>query len=159
MTNVASRRAIVIGGMVLAACSRPAPVPEVSMTVLKATPILLAENVDACIAFWRRYGLTVQVSVPMGDSTGFAILSSGAVELMYQSFASAEADVAGAIEGVRRSIIYVEVASLNDVLAAIGDAPVVVPERTTSYGAREVFVRDPAGNVIGFAQQAAGAAN
>jgi hypothetical protein len=159
MTNVASRRAIVIGGLVLAACSRPAPVPEVSMTVLKATPILLAEDVDACTAFWSRFGLATQVSVPMGGGTGFAILSSGDVELMYQSFASAEADVAGAIEGVRRSIVYVEVASLDDVLAVIGDAPIVVPERTTPYGAREVFVRDPAGNVIGFSQQGAGAEN
>jgi hypothetical protein len=29
---------------------------------------------------------------------------------------------------------------------------VVVPERETAYGAHEIFVRDPAGNVVGFAE-------
>src|SRR6266852_3502350 len=31
-------------------------------------------------------------------------------------------------------------------------APVVVPKRTTFYGATEIFVREPGGNLVGFAQ-------
>lgn len=36
-------------------------------------------------------------------------------------------------------------------------AEVLVPRRTTFYGSTEIFVREPAGNVVGFAQFASGA--
>ncbi len=39
---------------------------------------------------------------------------------------------------------------------AVAGAEIVVPRRTTFYGSTEIFVREPAGNVVGFAQLAAG---
>lgn len=125
-----------------------------SVNIVKATPVLLTDRVQACIDFWAGFGLEASVVVPGEDGPAFAILTNGAIELMYQTFASARADNAAAVEGVNRAVMYLEVESLDTILPAAQRAGIVVPERTTDYGAREVYVRDPAGNLIGFAQQA-----
>lgn len=118
----------------------------------KTTPILLADDIKACVEFWTALGLQAPVTVPEGDGIGFAIITGDGVELMYQSFSSARAQRPEAVERVDRSIVFLEVASLDDVLAALPQAEVVVPDHVTDYGAREVYLRDPAGNLIGFSQ-------
>lgn len=40
---------------------------------------------------------------------------------------------------------------ITPILEALAGVDPVVPRRKTFYGADEVFVREPAGNVIGFA--------
>jgi uncharacterized glyoxalase superfamily protein PhnB len=50
------------------------------------------------------------------------------------------------------SFLYIEVDSLDDVVAATKGARVVMPERKAFYGAREIGVKDPAGQVLTFAQ-------
>lgn len=121
-------------------------------TFTKITPVLLAEDVDACVRFWKRLGIEATMSFPFGEHTGFAALASGDVEIMYQSFAMASAQDPKAIERVQRAIIYLEVSSLAEIEARLGDAEVVVPVRDTGHGTRELYVRDPAGNLIGFAE-------
>lgn len=121
-------------------------------TFTKITPVLLAADVDACVRFWNRLGVEATMSFPFGEHTGFAALSSGNVELMYQSFAMASAQDPKAIERVDRAIVYLEVSSLAQIEARLGDAEVVVPVRDTGHGTRELYVRDPAGNLIGFAE-------
>ncbi|MEE4212667.1 MAG: VOC family protein [Parvularcula sp.] len=118
----------------------------------KVTPVLLAEDVEACIRFWEGLGMTATMSVPYEDGIGFAAMAAGDVELMYQSFAMSKAQDAGAIEGVRRAVIYLEVRSLGALQDKLSSAPVVVPLRETGHGTRELYVRDPAGNLIGFAE-------
>ncbi|WP_026381120.1 VOC family protein [Afifella pfennigii] len=118
----------------------------------KTTPILLAEDVKACVAFWTALGLQAPVTVPEGEGIGFAIIAGDGVALMYQSFSSARAQRPEAVERVDRSIVFLEVASLDAVLAALPRTEIVVPDHVTDYGAREVYVRDPAGNLIGFSQ-------
>lgn len=39
---------------------------------------------------------------------------------------------------------------LDSATAAVPQAKVVVPRRTTFYGAHEIFVQDSAGTVVGF---------
>lgn len=126
----------------------------------KVTPILFTKDVAACVAFWKAFGLDAPVTVPLEDGSSdgglsFAIISGDAIELMYQSFESAAAQNPSVVEGVNRAMIFVEVATLEPVLAAATAYEIVVPVHTTDYGAREIYVRDPAGNVIGFAQQGA----
>ncbi len=118
----------------------------------KTTPVLLADDVRACVEFWTELGLETPVSVPEGDGLGFAILAGDGIEIMYQSVSSARAQRPEAVERVDRSILFVEVASLDDVLNSLAKTEVVVPEHVTDYGAREVYLRDPAGNLIGFSQ-------
>lgn len=118
----------------------------------KLTPILLADDVAACVDFWSALGLRASVTVPSGTGMSFAIVANDHIELMYQSVEAAGKDNPAVIEGVQRSMIFLEVRALDDILSNARNYEVVIPERTTSYGAREIYIRDPAGNIIGFSQ-------
>ena len=48
-----------------------------------------------------------------------------------------------------------EVEDLDVVVAALGDAEVIVPRRQTFYSMEEIFVRATCGTIVGFAQQIA----
>jgi len=129
-------------------------------TVKKITPILFAQELEPCISFWtERLGFQKTVEVPEGNKIGFAILERNGVELMYQSFASAEKDNAETGQAVRKgpSFLYIEVAELDAMLEATKGAEIVMPVRTTFYQAREFGVKDPAGHYLIFAQQGAAA--
>lgn len=125
------------------------------MTVKKITPVLLVEEVEPCVRFWKeRLGFEVAIEVPEGDKLGFVSLQKGGVELMYQSYASVEKDSSFSARGYAKgpSFLYIEVDSLDEVIAATTGAKVVMPERKTFYGAREIGVEDPAGHSLTFAQ-------
>lgn len=150
-----------LAAMMGAACALSAPAVTAAdpkedpvIRYRKVTSILLADAVAPCVDFWTALGMTATVTVPEGDGLGFAILTDGTVELMYQSFTLARAQTPEAVDGVQRSIVFLEVASLDAVLAALPDAETVVPDHVTDYGAREVYVRDPAGNLVGFSEPA-----
>lgn len=51
-------------------------------------------------------------------------------------------------------MLYVAVDDLEAVERALDGVPVVVPRRTTFYGATETGVREPGGNVVVFSQYA-----
>lgn len=122
----------------------------------KLTPVIFVEEVEPCLRFWvDRLGFEKTIEVPDGSRIGFAAVRSGDIEIMYQSRASIAADVPALAEGeFGRSggALFIEVQSLDDVLAKLAGADVVVPERKTFYGAREIFVRAPCGTVVGFAE-------
>ena len=128
---------------------------EEKMKINKVTPILLTHDVEAAIAFWAGFGMEAPMTAPGEDGIMFAIITNGDVELMYQTFKSAIADNAQAVEGVNRSVVYLEVASLDEILPVANKHDVVKPEHTTFYGAREIYIRDPAGNLVGFAEMQA----
>jgi uncharacterized glyoxalase superfamily protein PhnB len=44
------------------------------------------------------------------------------------------------------------VENLDEIIAAMKGTEVVMPVRTTFYGAKEIGVKDPAGHVVIFAQ-------
>ena len=117
----------------------------------KLTPNLIVDQIETCLPFYERLGFTKTVEVPAGDRLGFVILHRGDLELMLQTRASVATDVAALADGPYRSVLYVEVEHLAPIREALGATPLVVPERTTFYGARELIVRDPAGNVVFFA--------
>lgn len=118
----------------------------------KLTPNLIVEAIEPCLAFWvERLGFEKTVETPDGDRLGFVILKHGAIELMLQSRRSVAGDVAPLAEGPYRSVLYIEVDDLAPLRAALAGCAEVVPERTTFYGARELIVTDPAGNVVFFA--------
>ena len=127
-----------------------------SVEVKKITPILFAQKLEPCIRFWtERLGFQKTVEVPEGDKIAFAILEKNRLELMYQSFASAEKDNAATGAAARQgpSFLYIEVEDLNAALEAAKEAEIVMPVRTTFYGAKEFGVKDPAGHYLIFAQQ------
>jgi uncharacterized glyoxalase superfamily protein PhnB len=120
------------------------------------TPNLIVESIESCLSFYvDRLGFEKTIEVPHEDKLGFVILKHGEVELMLQSRASAAADVAG-LDDASRAALYIRVDQLAPVRQALDGWPRVVPERTTFYGAREIIVRDPAGNVLAFASRETG---
>ena len=120
------------------------------------TPVLIVDSVEPCIGFWtERLGFSRAIEVP--DANGglvFASLQKDGVEVMYQTRASvlAERPDAGP-ELVGHSIVlYLTVADLDAVEAALDGVARVKPRHRTFYGSTEIYVREPGGNVVGFAQ-------
>jgi len=119
------------------------------------TPVLLVEEIESCLPFWEELGFSRTIEVPEGDRLGFVAVRSGDVEVMYQSRASLLKDMPSLVpERFDRSGLglFIQVDDLDAVKAKVTGAPVVFPERTTFYGAREIGVRAPCGTAVTFAQ-------
>lgn len=120
----------------------------------KLTPVLLVEEIEPVLSFWvDRLGFEKTTEVPEGDRLGFVILTHGSLELMYQSRDSVRADLPALSDSpVGASFLFVQVDDLDAIETKLAGVPPVTPRRTTFYGADELIVRDPAGNVVTFAQ-------
>lgn len=126
-----------------------------TMNVKRITPILFVEEVEPCLKFWvERFGFQKAAEVPDGNKLAFAMLQKGSVELMYQSYASADKDVTTISQQVRKgpTFLYVEVDNLEETISAIRGTEVVMPQRNTFYGSKEIGIKDPAGHYVTFAQ-------
>ena len=124
----------------------------------KLTPVLVVDRIEPILPFWQAVGFTKTVEVPHEEHIGFVILHSGEVELMYQTTASVKADEPKIFDRSRfaNASVYIEVEKLADVARMIPKGTdVVVEKRTTFYGANEMIVRDPAGNIVVFAETTA----
>jgi hypothetical protein len=118
----------------------------------KLTPILTVEAIEPSLPFWDTMGFSKTVEVPHEDALGFVILEKDGREVMLQTVASMKADVPAVVPRPGGSILFLEIEDLSAIEALVGDYELVVPRRKTFYGAEEIFVREPGGNVIGFAQ-------
>ena len=132
--------------------SGAAAVPQLT----QLTPVLVVEAVEPCLAFWTgRFGFTAENEVPGPDGKlVFASAKKEAIEVMYQTRASVHADqpaLAGEMNG-RSIVLFVTVPDLDAVERALAGAPVVKARHKTFYGSQEVYVREPGGHVVGFAQ-------
>jgi len=124
---------------------------------MKLTPVLYVDTIEPCSPFWERLGFTATLTVPDGDRLGFAIFASGGVEVMYQTRANLAHDIpAFATRAFGPAVLYLEVDDLDDVERRLGDTPREVPRRLTSYGADEIWVREPGGHIVGFWARPAG---
>src|SRR3954453_16239934 len=125
----------------------------------KITPVLIVDVIEPVLPFWQALGFEQVVAVPHGENIGFVILVRDSVKVMYQSIASVREDTPSTLAGPRAlgaAAVYIEVDDFDAVAARLPkNAEVVVPPRGAPYVATEIFVRDPAGNIIGFAQPAA----
>jgi catechol 2,3-dioxygenase-like lactoylglutathione lyase family enzyme len=121
--------------------------------VLKSlAPILIVDDIGPSLPFWiDRLGFSLVTTVPETAPYNFAIVARDGIEVMLQTRGSAGEDTGDVTAGVRASVVYLSVGAIDAVLAALGDADIAVPRRRTFYGADEVWVRDPAGNLVGFA--------
>lgn len=136
-----------------------------AVTLRKLTPVLIVDAVEPALPFWvDRLGFTCVATVPHGDRLGFAMLVKDGVELMYQTLASVADDApaslpAGGPEALTHdaTALFLEVADLDAVAAALDGLELVVPRRRTFYGMDEIGVREPGGRVVMFAQPVAAA--
>lgn len=129
------------------------------MNVKRITPVLLVEEIEPLIPFWvDRLGFSKTIEVPDGNKLGFVIFEKGSVEVMYQTYASAEKDAPPAMSREARkgpTYLYMEVDDLDALVTAMKDARLVMPVRTAFYGMREFAVQDPGGHFITFAEPVA----
>ncbi|MFI5243001.1 MAG: VOC family protein [Gemmatimonadales bacterium] len=136
--------------------SKAAPPATATPALKRLTPVLVVDSVEPCISFWvSRFGFDVTNQVPGPDGKlVFASVTLGAIEIMYQSRASVIADGAiAAAELAGHSVtLFIEVTSIDAVERAVAGAPVVKPRHETFYGSTEIYVKEPGGNAVGFAQ-------
>jgi uncharacterized glyoxalase superfamily protein PhnB len=132
--------------------------PNPSYSLQALTPVLIVDSVEPSIAFWtQQLGFRKENEVPGPDGKLiFASVKKDNVEIMYQTRASVVADVpAMNAELNGRSIsLFITVPTLKDLDAIerqTAGAPVVKPRHETFYGATEFYIREPGGNVVGFA--------
>ena len=128
------------------------------MNVKRITPVLFVKEIEPILPFWiDRLGFTKTIQVPHGDKLGFVALQKGSTEVMYQTYASLGEDMPLIAEAAKKgpTFLYIEVDSLDAVLAALKNDKIVQPERTAFYGMREVGYQDPGGHFITFAQPVA----
>jgi len=119
----------------------------------KLSPVLIVDAIEPCLPFWtERLGFAKAVEVPEGSRLGFVILVKDGVEVMYQSRASVRNDVPALADTPAGTSLYIEVSDIAAVERAVQGIEVVVPRRQTFYGADEIGVREPGGNLVMFAQ-------
>ena len=132
----------------------------VASIVSKLTPVLVVESIEPVVAFWNKLGVQASTEVPGEQGLVFAILSGEGVEVMYQTVASVKEDLVASASapdvfrsGPQQTTLYVQVQNLADVESRLEGERLIMPRRTTFYGAIEVAYTDPAGNIIVFAER------
>lgn len=121
---------------------------------MKITSVLYVDAIEPALEFWvDRMGFEKTVEVPHGDALGFVILVQNDTELMLQTWASVEEDDPRFRYGARgrSSGLFIEVDDWDDAKRRLQGADLVVPERVTAYGMREIWVRTPGDHLVGFA--------
>jgi uncharacterized glyoxalase superfamily protein PhnB len=132
------------------------PSKPIAVPVERLSPVLIVDAVEACVQFWAdRLGFTIENQVPAPDGPlVFASVKSGAVEIMYQTRASVLAEAPHTADDLRghSAVLFITVPNLDEVEKAMAGAPIVKPRHKTFYGTEEVYVKEPGGNTVGFAQ-------
>jgi hypothetical protein len=131
----------------------------------KATPVLVVDRIEPVLAFWKKLGIEPTAQVPDQEANdgrlGFAILAAEGFDVMYQTAASVRGDLVKSASvkdafrsGPQQTVLYVEVPKLEDIEQALKGERLIMPHRTTFYGANELGYLDPGGNVIVFSEHA-----
>jgi uncharacterized glyoxalase superfamily protein PhnB len=120
------------------------------------TPVLIVEAVEPCLQFWvDRLGFAIANQVPGPDGKLiFASVQLGPVEIMYQTRASVIDEQPGTAKDLmgHSVALFITVENLDTVMDSLDGAPVVKPRHKTFYGSTEIYVREPGGNTVGFAE-------
>lgn len=125
---------------------------------MKLTPVLLVESIEKSLPFWmERLSFEKTAEVPDGDRLGFIMLAKDGADLMLQTWDSADKDVPSLLRrGAADSVgLFLVVDDFEDLKRRLAGYPIVLPERTTFYGMREVGVREPGGHFVIFASPVA----
>lgn len=132
------------------------PVENSPPSLKQLTPVLVVAEVEPCLAFWTdRLGFAVTNRVPGEDARlVFASVQRGSIEIMYQTRASVLQEVPAAARDLTGHSVslFITVEDLDTVEKALEGVPVVKPRHDTFYGSTEIYVKEPGGNTVGFAQ-------
>ena len=120
---------------------------------MKITPMLVVDRIEPCLPLWvDRLGFEKTVEVPDGDRLGFVILQKDSAEVMLQTAEGVDKDLKIDPRLGRGSAgLFIEVEDFADLRRRIEGETIVVPERVTFYGMREIGIKDLAGHLLLFA--------
>jgi uncharacterized glyoxalase superfamily protein PhnB len=131
---------------------------HMSATLKSLTPVLVVDEVEPCAEFWMsRLGFEKPQEVPGDDGKlVFCILQKDGIEIMYQTKASVAADSPAQKADLtgHSTVLFITVDSMKDldeIEKAVKGATMVKERHQTFYGSTEFYVREPGGNVVGFA--------
>jgi uncharacterized glyoxalase superfamily protein PhnB len=149
--------AVMFPTVALAQTPNPRSMPtQYSLSAL--APVLIVDAVEPPVKFWtEQLGFTKDNEVPGPDGKLiFASVKKDGVEIMYQTRASVVADnAAAAAELTGRSVtLFITVpavADLDEIARRSKGAPIVKARHDTFYGTTEFYIREPGGNIVGFA--------
>lgn len=93
--------------------------------------------------------------MPYERGLQFAAVKAGSVEVMFQASDAQDETFSQAELAARvgTGMIYFEVDNFEHVVEAVSGADIVKAAHETSYGSREIYIREPGGNILGFAKQ------
>ena len=126
------------------------------MKLQSLTPILVVDAIEPCLPFWEALGFENHVNVKNdAGAFQFALLTQEEVSVMYQTRASLEEDIVQLDPRDHETsvMLYLGVDDIDALESALGDHPILVPRRETFYGAIEIGVREPSGNVVMFSRR------
>ena len=130
--------------------------PPTAPRLQKLTPVMIVDEVEQCLAFWAdRLGFTVENKVPGPDGKLiFASAKAGTIEVMYQTKASVVAESPGEAQDLEGHSIalFITTDDLEAVEKAVKGVPVVKARHKTFYGSTEIYIKEPGGHTVGFAQ-------
>ena len=120
----------------------------------QAIPILVVDAIEPSLAFWvERLGFAVTAQVPHDERLGFVILVRDTVTIEMQTRASVAGDVPLMATAAGVATVYIPVDDVGPVAELLdGYEHVVVQQRDTFYGMREMIVREPGGHFVFFGQ-------
>lgn len=133
-----------------------ATVSQSSEQITKLTPIIVVDDVQQSVDFFTAtLGFTKTIEVPDEDGLQFAAVLRDGVEIMVQSSDAGDDTFSNEDIAARagQAFLYLEVGDIELIISATKDADIVKPAHVTDYGAREIYLREPGGNVLGFSQQ------
>ncbi|HAZ11236.1 MAG: hypothetical protein A2X86_08310 [Bdellovibrionales bacterium GWA2_49_15] len=126
-----------------------------ALKITKTTPILCVKSIEESLPLWiNMLGYEKTMEVMHKDKLGFVMLVQGGHEIMLQTHASVLDDLPKIADSFRPGTIclYSDVDSIEKTIENLKGVKILVPLRSTPYGAREVWVQDLDGNVLGFAE-------
>ena len=152
IVGVALVSLISVASLASIAATRPAAPPQ-GATLQRLTPILVVDSIEPVVPFWEALGFRATNPNRVDGTLTFIAFVKEGYDIHYQTLARIERDIPEATEMLtgNTTLLYLSVDDLDAVIAALGDAEVVIPRRNTRWGADEIYVKEPGGNLIGFA--------
>jgi uncharacterized glyoxalase superfamily protein PhnB len=123
------------------------------------SPNLIVADVNCSVDFYTgKLGFTRIASVPDSGKLNWAMVTRGPVTVMFQTLTSIQEDVPELklSAGAAAATFYIKVKGLSVWHESIKEnVAIALPMRKTFYGANEFAIKDPDGNVLMFAEDAA----
>ena len=123
--------------------------------LLRLTPLLSVDEIEPVIPFWEALGWEWLDPLEIDGRLAFIAFRKDGRDIHYQTVSYIETRIpgAGSMLSGSTALLYLTVDDLDLVIRALdAETEVVIPRRRTPWGADEIYVKEPGGHLIGFAQ-------